>query len=316
MSTWDNHDEDDILDCIEEACRNSYDLVENFHKKDRVHENSVDIYCQKTDEKVNFQAKFKPGKKDIEQLKKFSKSAADKRIYVYIEQPSRPFKERMTKLESLIDFWDDKKLHEFLLENHSQLYIRFTFLGCRLVKDIREVLFKIFSYSKLDPMHLEYSMLDDWWDFKDRAVKLHSSLEHTELLWTNRLLSQKGHDAIVLEELLDDILLSFSVIARTCSDDLLNLINRIAGKQPNVLSYYVGQVLVSSPWMGMARLKNEIADSVKARKTIDNWILATASGGSEYSLICYYLRDLHKVGEAIEDGVDFVFKDFEKRAPH
>ena len=222
----------------------------------------------------------------------------------------------MTKLGKLVDFWDSKELHKFLLANRSQLYIRFGFLGCKLATDIYDVLRSIFSRSGLNPQPLDPAILDDWWDFKDRAVKLHSSLEYTELLWNDRLLSRDRHDPIVLEELLDEIFSSFSIIARTCSGDLLNLVNTIAGKQPNVLSYYVIRVLGSSPWMGMAKVKGETSNPIKVKDAIHDWMLPTKGSSSEYSLINFYLRDLHQVSEAIEDGVDFVFKDFRTNGHH
>lgn len=313
MSVWEGKIEDDILDCIEEACRNSYEIVENFHKKDRLHENSVDISCERSGEKTNFQAKVKPGKKDIAQLVKFSKSVATKRIYIYVDQPSRPFKERMLRLKKLVDFWDAEQLHKFLLENRSQLYIRFSFLGCKMAQDIYSVLLKIFSQSKLNPTPLDSSMVNDWWEFKDRAVKLHSSLEHEDLYWKDKLLSQADHDPVTLERLLGEVFLSFSIIGKTCSEDLLSHINTIIGREPSVMSYYVIKVLKSSSWMGMGRLKDELGDPSKAGDTIHNWMLPTKASGSEYSLISNYLGDLHRGAEAIEDGVDFVFEDFENK---
>jgi hypothetical protein len=156
-------------------------------------------------------------------------------------------------------------------------------------------------------------MLNDWWEFKDRTVKLHSCLEHEDLYWKDKLLSQVDHNPVNLERLLSEVLLSFSIISNTCSEDLLNHINTITAKEPSVVSYYVIKVLKSSSWMGMGRLKDELGDPAKARDTIHSWMLPTKGSNSEYSLISSYLGDLCRAAEAIEDGVDFVFDDYENK---
>jgi len=77
---WESRREDDVLNCLEEAsCNAGYDYVVNFHKIDRAHEKGVDIECERLGEKIHFQVKMKPKKKDIRQLKKLSHSTAKKR---------------------------------------------------------------------------------------------------------------------------------------------------------------------------------------------------------------------------------------------
>lgn len=313
MRLWEDKDENDVLRCIIEAWRNlECDSIVNFHKYDRRHEGGVDIACQESQETINVQAKMKPRQKDIKQLETLSKSAANKKIYVYINQPSKPFMNYMKRLEGRVEFWDSKKLHTFLISNRSQLYLRYLFLDCDLFRNIHDILVKIFASSKINPLPLDPSLLPDWWDIKDRAVKLHASLEHLELFWKDRLLSQDRHDSVVLNDLLDQIFLSFAIISDTCSKDLLNLIGKVSDKQPNVLSYYVDKVLVSSPWIGMEQLRDKGDNPVEAKSIIQKWVLPTpitAYYRSEFSLISSYLRDLHNASIAIEQGVDFVFRD-------
>ena len=317
MSVWADATEEGILDFLEEAFRNfGYESVENFHKYDRRHENGVDIACKGFGKTIDLQAKIKPRQKDIAQLEKLAKSSASEKIYVYVEQPSRPFKKRMSGLIGPISFWDSVELHKFLISNRSQLYIRNMFLNCQLSRDINDTISKIFSYSNVNPKPIEPLILEQWWNFKDRAVKLHANLEQMELFWKDKLLSQDRHDSIILEKLLDEILISFSIIAKTCSEHLLQLVDVISKKQPSILSYYVVKVLESSSWIGMHMLKEKGGDPVKAKEIIHNWMLPTKNSASEYSLIGNYLTEYYHVGEAIEDGVDFVFNDFleEQRA--
>jgi hypothetical protein len=118
-----------------------------------------------------------------------------------------------------------------------------------------------------------------------------------------------------LNNLINEILLSLSIISKNCSKDLLDLVIRITDKQPNIFSYYIAKVLESSSWIGMEELKDKIDRPKEARRIIQRWILPIPFGGygSEYSLISSFLRDLHYSSIAIEDGVDFVFNDYLKK---
>ena len=311
MSVWEDRSEDDILECIVEAYQNArYDNIENFHKYDRRHEEGIDLACQGFGEKIHLQAKVKPRLKDVKQLEKLSESSADRKIYVYVKQPTRSFKSHIAKLKGLVEFWNSKKLHDFLVSNQSQVYFRYLFLDCELVRDIYNILIQIFSCSKIDPKPLDSSILKEWWDLKDRAVKLHANLEHLELYWKDEILAMDRHDPSVLENVLKKIFHSFSIIAKTCSGDLLDLIVKISNKRPSVLSRYVREVLKSSSWIGMNHLKDEVDNPAEARNIIQEWVLPSGKYGSEYSLIDNYLRNLHYASIAIEDGVDFLFDAF------
>ena len=313
MTVWECKEEPDILDCIVEAWENFGNKhIVNYHKDDRRNENGADLSCIENGGTVILQAKKKPGKKDIEQLETFSKSVADKRIYVYVSQPTKPFTKRMTELAGAVDFWDFEKLGKYLITNHSQLYVRFLFLDCNLTKDIENSLIKIFSSANITPLPLDLLTLNDWWELKDRSVKLHSDVEFVEAYWKDKLLVQDRHDPQVLLKTLEEIFNSLSIISKFCSEDLVNLVNRINGGHPNVFSKYVRCVMKSSSWIGMWKLEKKTEYPEEARGIIQEWIFQkpTQKSGSEYSLIHGFLQGIHKSADAIEDGVDFVFSDY------
>jgi len=311
ITLWESRSEEDILDCLEQAYQNmGCETVENFHKHDRRHEKGVDLACQGFGETIHLQTKLKPRKGDIDQLQKLSTSTCDKKIYVYIKQPTRSFKDCMCKMEGIVDFWDSEKLDDFLISNRSHLYLRYLFLDSELVRNICKIIIKVFSYSKVHPAPLNSSILDDWWTLKDRAVKLHANLEHLELYWKDKLLSVDRHDPSLLKNVLQNIFRSFSIIGKNDARDLLSLIGTIGDKKPSVLSFYVNEVLKSSSWIGMNQLKDKLDNKIGAINLIHEWVLPNVASGSEYSLINNYLGALHRAGIAIEDGVDFVFRDF------
>lgn len=310
-AVWESRYEDDVLNCLEEACYNAgYDYVYNFHKIDRAREEGVDVECERLGEKIHFQVKMKPKKKDITQLKKLSNSVAGKKIYVHVKQPSVYFKKQMKKVKGTVEFWDDKKLHEFLVHNRSLLYFRFLFLSSRLTKNISKVLFTIFSCSQTTPQQLNSLNLNDWWTLKDRTVKLHTSLQYLEAFWKDTISMKDKHDVSDLKETFQSIFYSFEVINEYSCEDLKKLIKETKEKFPSILSQYVEEVLKRSNWIGMGAAKREIGNKDKAMKVIEEWTVPSRTYTSEYSQINGYLENLRRVAGAMEDGVDWLFEDY------
>lgn len=313
VTIWEDRDENNVLDCLEEAYYNAgHDSVYNRHKHDRPHEEGVDMECQKFGEKIVLQVKMKPVKSDIKQLRKLSCSAADRRIYVYVRNPSISFKKEMESFEPIVEFWDSENLHDFLITYRSLLYLRFLFLSSDMVKDITKVLRNIFSCCEATPRKLESLHLNDWWILKDRTVKVHASLQHLEYFWKDRIFTIDKHDVNEFKRILESILLSFKLIARHSSQDLVDLVIKIKNNYPSIFSEYVNVVLARSNWIGMGRVKREIRNEDKVTGTIDAWVIPPPRCDTEYSQINDYLGNLKRVAEAIEHGVDWLFKDYLK----
>ena len=311
-AVWKRRTEDDLLDCLEEAYHNADYSVYNWHKDDRPHEKGIDMECQKAREKIVLQAKMKPVKGDLEQLRSLSSSMADQRIYVYIQNPSVSFKREMDNLRSSVAFWDSNNLHDFLIENRSLLYLQSLFLSSDLVKCIIKVLFNIFSCSEIHPRSLESSNLNDWWTLKDRTVKVHTSLQYLQDFWKDRIFTIDRHDVNEYRKILESILFSFGLIAKYSSEDLVGLARKIRNNYPNILSEYVNVALARSNWIGMERVKREIRNKKKAIELIEKWVVPPPRCRTEFSQINDYLENLNEVTEAVEDGVDWLFDDYLK----
>jgi len=310
-TVWEDRDENDVLDCLEEACLNvGYDSVYNRHKYDKPHEEGIDIECQKFGETTVLQAKVKPIKNDIKQLRKLSCYAANRRIYVYIRNPSISFKKEMESLEHTVEFWNFRHLHDFLITYRSLLYLRFLFLSSHMVKNITKVLHDIFSCCEVGPRKLESLYLNDWWTFKDRTVKIHASLQYLESFWKDHIFTIDRHDVNEFKRIFESILFSFKLIAELSSKDLVNLVLKIKKNNPGLFSEYVNVVLGRSNWIGMGRVKREIRNEKEVIKTIDAWVVPPPRRDTEYSQIHYYLENLKNVSKAIEDGVDWLFQDY------
>lgn len=305
---WNNRKEEDIQDCLEEAYSKLGYKVINLHKVDRSHEKGCDLECKSPSEVVYIQTKIKPHKKDIAQLKRLASSKADKKIYVYIFDPSVSFKKEMEKTKN-VKFWDKEELHNFLIENQSTKYIRFLFLSTTLVRRIVDILEKIVQCESFRPMPLEDYQIKDWWIFKDRAVKLHTCCEYIHDYFTKKFLSIDRIEKKELMKYIEELSIHFDIINEISANDLLKIVRKIKSKYPQILSQYVKIASERSNWIGMpfySRLK-----STELRSKIEKWVIPEKSKNmSFYSLALDYLKNLEKVSKAIEDGVDWLHRDW------
>lgn len=310
-AVWKGKVENDVLACLEEAYENAgYDFVYNLHRYDRTHEKGVDLECGKSAEKTVLQVKIKPAKSDSKQLRRLAHSKADKRIYIYIENPSVSFQKEIDNSKATVEFWDAEKLHDFLIKYRSIHYLRFLFLSSNLVNDIKKALHNIFSCSEISPQGLESSDLNEWWALKDRAVKMHTSLEYLESFWRDPIFTIDEHNSDEYRRILESIFFSFELIAQHSSKNLVSLSTGVRSKRPNIFSRYVNLVLAGSDWTGMGRAKSEIHNEQEVLRIIDDWIIPPQRRNTEYSQIHYYLENLHIVAKAIEDGVDWLFNEY------
>ena len=91
---WEDFNESFVIKILEETYKKLDYSTTNFHNTERVHEEGIDLLCEKDSEKIALQVKIKPRKKDIEQFSQFLKHADDKKIvYVHIKPPTKHFKE-------------------------------------------------------------------------------------------------------------------------------------------------------------------------------------------------------------------------------
>jgi hypothetical protein len=244
-AVWKGKTEEDVLRCLEEAYTNEKSAqVFNWHKIDRAHEESVDIECRNPNGKIVLQAKIKPSKEDIEQLRRLSIVKANARLYVYIHKPSASFKVEMDKLKSSVQFIDINQLHTILIDNHSRTYLRFLLLNSNLVIDLTEGLRQIFLCKDVIPSAIQMQNLENWWLLKDRTVKVHASLEYLENVWSKAIYRIDTHNNTLYTEMLDDVLESLDIISSNSSRDMSSLFSEIKKTCPSVLSQYILVVFV------------------------------------------------------------------------
>ncbi len=311
-NVWENRDEELVQDCLEEAYTNKGYTVTNNHKSDRRHEDGVDLICKNPDEEIAIQVKIKPLGADIEQLKKLSSSNSNKKIYVYIDDPVVAFT-KAQKENRTVEFWDISKLHEFLVGNNSNRYLRILFLSFPVIRRISDILYTMILYRTVEPGLLETSKGNQvryWWIFKDRTVKLHGSFELIKNWYQKELLEKDIIDIADIKLYLEKISKIFNDVDMNSAMDLKDIINKIGERHPQLISEYVKVTIKDgrSNWLGMCGL-DQLKDS-DVKEYIKRWIIPEPeSSNSFYTQINSYLDVLEERSRAIEDGVDWVFED-------
>lgn len=303
---WAGRNEELVQKCLEEAFIKKGYRVLNNHLADRSHENGVDLVCENCDDKIHIQVKMKPKSSDIEQLEILSKSESNKKIYVFVEDPVVAFSSSI-KNHKNVEFWNKEKLHEFLIENNCNTYLRIFFLSLPLIRGIVDSLYDILKYSKVKPRQLENDQLAWWWVFKDRTVKLHNSFQLLKDIYQTELLEKDIENVEDIKSYIKKMSLIFSYIDDNSGRDLKNIIKTMGEKFPQVLSHYL-KITIGAGRSNFIGMPGSL-DYANVRELIENWVLPKENEStSYYNQIVFYLDNLEKISDAIEDGVDWVFE--------
>ncbi|MCX6818194.1 MAG: hypothetical protein NTU57_05050 [Candidatus Aenigmarchaeota archaeon] len=305
---WIKRKEEDIHDCLKKAYVKLGYEVNNIHASDRSHENGIDLECINAEEIIHIQAKLKPVSSDIKQLKNFARSKADKKIYVYVLDPSRKFDEEIKNYKEKINFWNAEQLHEFFLKTEIPSYIRLLFLSSDLIQTIIETLKEINKSKKVKKTELKTEQLRDWWILKDRAVKLHANLEFLRDAYQTELLKKDRIEISEVKKYIDDLMKKFELINQSSAIDLLYIFKKINSVYPSLISKFINVTERRSNWTGFP-FHLDADKKYLEELLIENWLLAKLDEVSFFGFINYCLKDLKEAAKAIEDGVDWVHED-------
>jgi len=322
IKIWNGFGEDFVLDCIEKVYRKLDYSVTNFHKTDRIHENGVDILCKKDDEKIAIQAKIKPRQADIKQFILFEQNTRDnKAIYVYIKNPTKPFRDFVNTHTSNVEFWDANVLHKFLIENefieYYCLYFSMHPLILSLIKT-HELIFRRrhTSYTKHRFTVEEIAKL---WATKDNSVKVWVSLYFIYRKWNKILMAKTEKDIEEFESTLEAIFKDLDMAHSLSADKLVSSIEDLSEKHPDIIGLLWGLVSHRTNWITYTNYIDR-SDSLKKSLFFTSyyWVCPLANESKKsnmsgfYSSMNYLLENFQEIAKNIEYGIDWVFDEMNK----
>lgn len=321
IDAWEGLNEEFILECIQICFEKLFYEVINFHKNDRIHEEGIDLLCTKDKENIAIQFKKKPKKSDIDQFKKFINNTNDiKKIYVYLEKPTRPFKKYLDINKGNIEIWDNYKLHQFLVENESKEYLCLYLSSHNLIKSIQEVYLEIVK--KIHTEYKNHNITNDeislLWIIKDNAVKIKIPLYFIFMKWRDSLIIKKDKDKSKFNEILDNILSDIDMAYDIVGNKLISSFKDLSNKHPDIIRLLWIVASKSSSWNEFTstidRLNNEKGENfIKYEWTCplqNNRVMAKIMGF--YSSMIYLLEHFFELGQDLENAIDWVFSEMIK----
>jgi len=159
--------------------------IENWHEADRAREDGADLIIKKPKESIAIAVKIKPKNNDRQQLSDLSRRRENKKIYVYIQTPSKKFYESMSEYHGKVDFWDRRKLNDFFVKRNLGFTSNLIFDSHKISNTIREAqrtLFelrrKCLKFNKKETLKLSRQSLKLLFRLKDDAVALYKPNEN------------------------------------------------------------------------------------------------------------------------------------------
>lgn len=183
-AAWQDAKEEDLLTILSESYEDMGCETYSVHENRAGSERGIDLTVRNQEQTIIFQLKVRPRKADIPQLEEFSSQSADKRVYVYLKDPTRPFKDKMDLMRDKVEFWDIFRLHEELIKLHSASYIHRLFSNLSLVRKIRDALLILYKNRNIAKGELvDTTVLELLWRMKDETVKLTGTMRLLHEQW-------------------------------------------------------------------------------------------------------------------------------------
>ena len=202
---WTKFNEEEIQTIIAILFHSLGYSIHHLHKADRANEGGADLVVKKGKETIAIAVKIKPRHQDRYQLLELSRRAEKKKIYIYIQTPTKKFLESMELDGKNVEFWDITKLNNFFIEKNMYLTVNLIFENHR-IHDKLELIKYLFSQlwfksekikkKKFKKMTKKSFFL--LWRLKDSSVTIHqtnnlliSSITDTPLNFHNRELNEQ-----------------------------------------------------------------------------------------------------------------------------
>jgi len=159
------------------------------HQDDPANEKGIDLECTRDsdNQKVLIAVKKKPKKEALAQLVELVDHPANKRIYVYIGGATQSFRDKFSKFEPQVEFWDEKKLEEHLSDSGLtlQLKIANSRANDAMLRIMKRLIGVIKSKPEKDSLSGKPSQetMETLWGMKDRAVTFHRCFAMAQLMF-------------------------------------------------------------------------------------------------------------------------------------
>ena len=233
-------------------------------------------------------------------------------MYVYLKDPTRPFKDEMDLMRDKVEFWDVFRLHEELIKLHSASYIYRLFSNLSLVRKIRDALLILYENRNIAKGELaDTVMLELLWRMKDETVKLTGTMRLLHEQWrrtlTERVPEKEKEKELV--ETLHEVLRHLFYIDMICGTSLYEAWRRAGAERPYLFTIYWLRVRNRSRWYLLCGGMEGARSEEERREVVTNYMLRHQHKlpADLFTTIMIFLENLKLLAEDLEYGVDRVF---------
>lgn len=307
---WLEEEEEAAHVCLEEAAGNLKYACDNYHKNQRSGELGRDLVWHKKSEKIIFAVKKRPVKNDLKQLKEFSKRTADKRVYVYLREPTISFRKSM-RTNKLIEFYGPDKFHMLLVLAKSTEYIRIFLRSSPIVRAMAKTYLTIIKTGKTKPsVPSDCKVLEPLWLVKDRTTALHRQLSLNYAQWDDQTKDEIRLTPEILHNYLLKILQDHKIIYEQVGETFVWYFKDLANQYPSAVSYMMmkGKSASTTSWLFARACK--FKDDKKIYPALLDFIVDENHSMGPLSKIKYILENLANNGHYFEDFTDWAFEEY------
>ena len=309
-AAWQDAKEEDLLTILSESYEDMGYETYSVHKNRAGSERGIDLTVRNQEHTIIFQLKVRPRKADVDQLKEFSSQPADKRVYIYLKDPTRPFKDEMDPLRDKVEFWDIFRLHEELIKLHSASYLHRLFSNLSLVRKIRDTLLILYENRNIAKGELtDTTTLKLLWRMKDETVKLTGTMRLLHEQWRRILTELIPEREEELVKTLHEVLRHLFYIDMICGTSLYQAWRRAGAERPYLFTVYWLKVRNRSRWYLLCGGMEGARSEEERREVITNYMLGYQHElpADLFTAVMILLENLKLLAEDLEYGVDEVF---------
>ncbi len=311
--------------------------VEELHKSDRANEGGADVVAKKGDESIAVAVKIKPNNNDRPQLIDLSKRKEKKKVYVYIDTPTKKFLDFMKSYKK-VEFWDIKKLNDFFIDKNIYFTANIIFDNHSVNEKlslIQYILYQSWKKShktkKKKIKQLDKKSFFMLWRLKDISVTLHQTNNLIERLFetpiNNKNEELNSHFLKIFLDYLDLLeskvseFLTFFVQFHIKNKELVN--NSIV--EQNNRSHWLW-IAHHQPLNNLHTLKKELREAIKEKKLYEDLAKGLEKAPEDKELKKYEegmvkgndiwqathkkLKDLSIFGSGVEEIIDDIIKEY------
>ncbi len=333
---WKNFTEEEIQTMISILFHSLDYHIKELHKSDRANEDGADIIVSNKNETFAIAVKLKPNHKDRYQLLELSRRKEKRKIYIFIETPTKKFSETMKQDGNNVEFWDVKHLNNFFIKRNLYFSANLIFHGTETYKNIQEIQYLFFDLlrkckdrQKDDVKELNKKSFSLLWRLKDISVTLNK---------TNRLLKNMFEEPMELKDekfniYFLNIFLNYLESLNPIASPFSRCFNEFYKNNKQLVDNSIIENSDRSHWLYLYEfkplnsgynLKSSLHNGIKEKEAFDRILKKGKSKDTDFEKYCEeisksndvwkaigsQLNELTRVGWAIEAVVDDIIEEY------